>query len=303
MMVRGSGWVLSKLLYLNKKIMIGGPPGSGKSTLAKAIFNSNEVLEFDSIIPKYGSYYELLEYRDEATKYFLSLIDVAKPRVVVDVFSSIYWRLIVSKIFQPDIYIEIHSSLDTCLYRNKYRIHHIPEQELIIGYMRYQPIDTRIEHYDMIIHLSTCAYGGYMSEDTQESVYLKIVNNEVLAFGDEVSVQDAEELYKTGRLYDLKISADEWSSYEGCARLIDGKIVFGMSDEQKYARNAEVIRNERYLRLRACDKISPMRWLAMDDKQKQSWIDYRQALLDIPQQAGFPWNGDINSVPWPTQPT
>lgn len=34
-----------------------------------------------------------------------------------------------------------------------------------------------------------------------------------------------------------------------------------------------------------------------DMNPSQAWIDYCQALRDIPQQAGFPWN-----VQWPTKP-
>lgn len=40
-----------------------------------------------------------------------------------------------------------------------------------------------------------------------------------------------------------------------------------------------------------------LRWAAMTDAQRQAWADYRQALLDIPQQAGFPHN-----VTWPSKP-
>lgn len=45
--------------------------------------------------------------------------------------------------------------------------------------------------------------------------------------------------------------------------------------------------------------MSPMRWNTLSDVDKQKWNDYRQALLDVPQQEGFPWGGDINKVPWP----
>lgn len=44
--------------------------------------------------------------------------------------------------------------------------------------------------------------------------------------------------------------------------------------------------------------INPILWSALTAEQQQAWADYRQALLDIPQQAGFP-----NEVVWPTKPT
>jgi len=33
------------------------------------------------------------------------------------------------------------------------------------------------------------------------------------------------------------------------------------------------------------------------DAKKQEWTTYRQALRDVPQQAGFPWN-----TQWPVKP-
>lgn len=38
------------------------------------------------------------------------------------------------------------------------------------------------------------------------------------------------------------------------------------------------------------DRINPMRWQDMTEAQKNTWINYRKALLDLPQQAGYPWN-------------
>lgn len=40
-----------------------------------------------------------------------------------------------------------------------------------------------------------------------------------------------------------------------------------------------------------------LRWNGMTAEQQQAWTDYRQALLDVPQQEGFPTN-----VVWPTKP-
>lgn len=46
------------------------------------------------------------------------------------------------------------------------------------------------------------------------------------------------------------------------------------------------------------DSVNPMRWEALSDDQKDAWRAYRQALLDVPQQEGFPTN-----IIWPTIPT
>jgi len=40
-----------------------------------------------------------------------------------------------------------------------------------------------------------------------------------------------------------------------------------------------------------------LRWAELSADKQTAWGVYRQALLDVPQQAGFP-----NDVTWPTQP-
>lgn len=51
-------------------------------------------------------------------------------------------------------------------------------------------------------------------------------------------------------------------------------------------------KNERNRLLNACDW-----WASSDLTMTQAQIDYRQALRDIPAQAGFPDN-----ITWPTKP-
>jgi len=45
------------------------------------------------------------------------------------------------------------------------------------------------------------------------------------------------------------------------------------------------------------DSIGAIRWDAMPPGEKAQWRAYRQALLDIPQSAGFP-----HDIWWPTPP-
>lgn len=66
-------------------------------------------------------------------------------------------------------------------------------------------------------------------------------------------------------------------------------------------RLAKSIRKERDMKL--ATEVDPivsnhLRWAALTTEQQQAWADYRQALLDIPDQAGFP-----HDVVWPTKPT
>ena len=42
---------------------------------------------------------------------------------------------------------------------------------------------------------------------------------------------------------------------------------------------------------------NPLRWAALDADTQATWAEYRQALLDVPQQSGFP-----NDVVWPVKP-
>lgn len=58
-------------------------------------------------------------------------------------------------------------------------------------------------------------------------------------------------------------------------------------------KQAESVRQDRNKKLSDCD------WTQLADStaDKTAWAVYRQALRDIPEQAGFPW-----SVTWPTEP-
>jgi hypothetical protein len=73
----------------------------------------------------------------------------------------------------------------------------------------------------------------------------------------------------------------------GDARYIDG--VWDMSTP---------VRADRDGRLAEVDAIAgnALRWAALDTATQAEWSTYRQALLDVPQQAGFP-----NDITWPTK--
>lgn len=43
--------------------------------------------------------------------------------------------------------------------------------------------------------------------------------------------------------------------------------------------------------------VSPLMWDAMSEAQRDVWRAYRQALMDVPQQPGFPYD-----IQWPTKP-
>ena len=63
---------------------------------------------------------------------------------------------------------------------------------------------------------------------------------------------------------------------------------------------AQSVRSERAQRLLAVDAIAgnALRWAALSEASQSEWATYRQALLDVPQQSGFP-----DSITWPQEPT
>jgi hypothetical protein len=56
------------------------------------------------------------------------------------------------------------------------------------------------------------------------------------------------------------------------------------------------IRRNKFLVIHV-DPINAVRWNSFTEEQKEKWSEYRQALLDIPEQEDFPEN-----VVWPTIP-
>lgn len=82
-------------------------------------------------------------------------------------------------------------------------------------------------------------------------------------------------------------------------KMIDGEWI-APSQEELDAIAASGVRSERDARLMGeVDPIASnaLRWAALTPEQQQAWADYRQALLDITDQSGFPHN-----VTWPTKP-
>jgi len=66
------------------------------------------------------------------------------------------------------------------------------------------------------------------------------------------------------------------------------------------AKPAKEAREKRDLLLVQLDAIvsNPLRWAAMTAEKQAALSTYRQALLDVPQQASFPDN-----INWPVAPT
>jgi len=85
---------------------------------------------------------------------------------------------------------------------------------------------------------------------------------------------------------------DDWilvpAPENGAARWVNG--AWDNSEPQRQKRDR--------LLLELDGKLSnPLRWADLNTQQQTAWATYRQALLDVPEQTGFPDN-----IVWPTQP-
>ena len=62
---------------------------------------------------------------------------------------------------------------------------------------------------------------------------------------------------------------------------------------------SQKVRDYRDNLLNTCDTVycNAERWAAMTAEQQQAWVAYKQALRDVPTQAGFPY-----TVNWPAMP-
>lgn len=90
---------------------------------------------------------------------------------------------------------------------------------------------------------------------------------------------------------------------EGAPQLVSGKWrrVWVISDApaevlaERTQAMTDRVRTDRNTRLSRCD------WTQLADAPgaaRAAYVQYRQALRDVPQQAGFPWN-----VTWPSEPS
>jgi hypothetical protein len=98
----------------------------------------------------------------------------------------------------------------------------------------------------------------------------------------------------------VQVSEEVWQNAidYGHNTIIDGVTsdVDHRSDDEK-ASDARAVRN--MLLVSEVDPIvtNPLRWAELSSAVQQQWTDYRTALLDVPQQSGFP-----SDIVWPTKP-
>lgn len=98
----------------------------------------------------------------------------------------------------------------------------------------------------------------------------------------------------------VQVAEDVWQHAINSSHntIIDG--VTSWVDHRTDAQKADSVRAMRdELLVREVDPLvtNPLRWGAMTSSEQQMWVNYRQALLDVPQQPGFP-----SSISWPSKP-
>ena len=96
------------------------------------------------------------------------------------------------------------------------------------------------------------------------------------------------------------LTEQEWSECEGLARMIDGTLFLGKTQAEKDREQADTVRAERDRLIdredwRCTRHNSEVRQGLTPSDDIVALDTYIQALRDIPDQAGFPWN-----VEWPT---
>jgi hypothetical protein len=67
----------------------------------------------------------------------------------------------------------------------------------------------------------------------------------------------------------------------------------------EFSLKSDEVRDLRLAKLNELDKFTqnPLRWMSLSDELKNQLAVYRQALLDVPQQEGFPL-----TITWPESP-
>ena len=71
------------------------------------------------------------------------------------------------------------------------------------------------------------------------------------------------------------------------------------TDEELATEAAAQVRSQRDQLLLDVDAFvgNPLRWAALSSNEQTAWATYRTALLNVPQQSGFP-----STITWPTAP-
>jgi len=117
-------------------------------------------------------------------------------------------------------------------------------------------------------------------------------------------------IIENGIVVNTVVAEADFADSQGWVKLEDGvgigwehdgnvfKNPNALTEQELLALKAESLREQRnQLLIEQIDVLNPLRWESMDTELQDSWRTYRQALLDVPQQEGFP-----EVVTWPPLP-
>lgn len=91
----------------------------------------------------------------------------------------------------------------------------------------------------------------------------------------------------------VALDDDKWENRCNL-RLLSGEVV-AIEPEASAEDLAATVRRERNrLLVKNVDSINPLRWEAMEESEKDKIRKYREDLLKVPEQKGFPFN-----IEWP----
>lgn len=103
----------------------------------------------------------------------------------------------------------------------------------------------------------------------------------------------------------IQVTEEQWqealsNSYNKINPDGSGEVFDFRTTEELLEQKKVEIRRQRNEKLKELDAFvsNPFRFASFTDEQKAELATYRQALLDVPQQAGFP-----SEVVWPEKPT
>lgn len=109
-----------------------------------------------------------------------------------------------------------------------------------------------------------------------------------------------DEIHTTIPEPNVQVSEEVW---QNAINSTHNTIIDGVTSQVDHRSNEQKSSDTRLLRdhllASEVDPIvtNPLRWAELSSAVQQQWTDYRTALLDVPQQSGFP-----NEVVWPTKP-
>jgi len=128
---------------------------------------------------------------------------------------------------------------------------------------------------------------------------IAIKEEENIIFGKDIGIDSYVDLDSGSvkRYSDEEMRAKQSPPYGYMFAMPARKLLQVMSDSEISDHKASTLRSKRDDALRVVDSISPVRWANMPEVERTAWGVYRQALLDVPQQPGFP-----DTVEWPVSP-